>query len=150
MTRDLLHEELERLWLDRKFTCVFVTHNVREAVRLGDRVVMLTSRPGRVAEVYGDATHRAEEHDRDDSPDQRSFLDLAVGDKRYRLRPYERDCRPVRDIRVNKRDARASNLDGPAADIPPHAVGQADEVGHERRRGSRVNLGWRAELLEPA
>jgi NitT/TauT family transport system ATP-binding protein len=52
MTRDLLHEELERLWLTRKFTCVFVTHNVREAVRLGDRVVLLTSRPGRVAEVY--------------------------------------------------------------------------------------------------
>ncbi|HEY1737676.1 MAG TPA: ABC transporter ATP-binding protein [Acidimicrobiia bacterium] len=52
MTRDLLHEELERLWLARKFTCVFVTHNVREAVRLGDRVVLLTSRPGRVAETY--------------------------------------------------------------------------------------------------
>jgi NitT/TauT family transport system ATP-binding protein len=52
MTRDILHEELERLWLQRGFTCVFVTHNVREAVRLGDRVVLLTSRPGRVAEVY--------------------------------------------------------------------------------------------------
>jgi NitT/TauT family transport system ATP-binding protein len=52
MTRDILHEELERLWLTRGFTCVFVTHNVREAVRLGDRVVLLTSRPGRVADVY--------------------------------------------------------------------------------------------------
>src|SRR5213079_2373049 len=52
MTRDLLHEELERLWQQRNFTCVFVTHNVREAVRLGDRVVLLTSRPGRVAEIY--------------------------------------------------------------------------------------------------
>src|SRR4051812_34169493 len=52
MTRDLLHEELERLWQSRGFTCVFVTHNVREAVRLGDRVVLLTSRPGRVAEIY--------------------------------------------------------------------------------------------------
>lgn len=49
MTRDILHDELERLWRDRSLTVVFVTHNVREAVRLGDRVVVLTSRPGRVA-----------------------------------------------------------------------------------------------------
>lgn len=50
MTRDLLHEELERIWLDVGFTVLFVTHDVREAVRLGDRVAVLTSRPGRVAE----------------------------------------------------------------------------------------------------
>jgi len=49
MTRDLLHAELERLWVDRGFTVLFVTHNVREAVRLADRVLVLTSRPGRVA-----------------------------------------------------------------------------------------------------
>jgi NitT/TauT family transport system ATP-binding protein len=48
ITRDLLHDELERLWRDTQLTVVFVTHNVREAVRLGDRVVMLSSRPGRV------------------------------------------------------------------------------------------------------
>jgi NitT/TauT family transport system ATP-binding protein len=48
MTRDLLHDELERLWRDTHLTIVFVTHNVREAVRLGDRVVLLSSRPGRV------------------------------------------------------------------------------------------------------
>jgi NitT/TauT family transport system ATP-binding protein len=52
MTRDLLHDELERLWQARRFSVLFVTHNVREAVRLGDRVVLLTSRPGRVAETY--------------------------------------------------------------------------------------------------
>ena len=50
MTRDLLHDELERLWRDAGFSVVFVTHDVREAVRLGDRVVVLTSRPGSVAE----------------------------------------------------------------------------------------------------
>jgi NitT/TauT family transport system ATP-binding protein len=49
MTRDLLHDELERLWSDAAFTVLFVTHDVREAVRLGDRVLVLTSRPGRVA-----------------------------------------------------------------------------------------------------
>jgi NitT/TauT family transport system ATP-binding protein len=50
MTRDILHGELERLWLETGFTVLFVTHDVREAVRLGDRVDVLTSRPGRVAE----------------------------------------------------------------------------------------------------
>ena len=52
MTRDLLHDELERLWSDRTMTIIFVTHNVREAARLGDRIVLLSSRPGRVADVF--------------------------------------------------------------------------------------------------
>jgi NitT/TauT family transport system ATP-binding protein len=49
ITRDLLHEELERVWRATGRTIVFVTHNVREAARLGQRVVLLSSRPGRVA-----------------------------------------------------------------------------------------------------
>jgi NitT/TauT family transport system ATP-binding protein len=52
MTRDLLHDELERLWQERGFTVLFVTHNVREAARLGDRIVVLTSRPGQVAAEF--------------------------------------------------------------------------------------------------
>jgi len=52
MTRDLLHDELEGLWSTTSKTVVFVTHNVREAVRLGDRVVLLSSRPGRVAAEF--------------------------------------------------------------------------------------------------
>ena len=52
MTRDLLHAELERLWKERGLTILFVTHNVREASRLGDRIVLLTSRPGRVAATF--------------------------------------------------------------------------------------------------
>jgi NitT/TauT family transport system ATP-binding protein len=51
-TRDLLHDELERIWSDTGRTIIFVTHNVREAVRLGDRVVLLTFRPGRVKCEY--------------------------------------------------------------------------------------------------
>ena len=52
ITRDLLHDELERLWQATGLTVLFVTHNVREAVRLGDRVVLLSSRPGRVAAEF--------------------------------------------------------------------------------------------------
>ena len=52
MTRDLLHDELERIWSETGKTIVFVTHNVREAARLGDRIVLLTSRPGRVAAEF--------------------------------------------------------------------------------------------------
>ena len=48
ITRDRLHEELERIWTDTGLTVLFVTHNAREAVRLGDRVLVFTSRPGRV------------------------------------------------------------------------------------------------------
>jgi NitT/TauT family transport system ATP-binding protein len=52
MTRDLLHDEIERICADRTLTVLFVTHNVREAARLGDRVVLLSSRPGRVLAEY--------------------------------------------------------------------------------------------------
>jgi NitT/TauT family transport system ATP-binding protein len=52
MTRDLLHDELERIWREQELTVLFVTHNVREAVRLGDRVILLSSRPGRVIEDF--------------------------------------------------------------------------------------------------
>ena len=51
MTRDLLHDELDRVREGRNLTVLFVTHNVREAVRLGDRVVLLSSRPGRVVAI---------------------------------------------------------------------------------------------------
>jgi sulfonate transport system ATP-binding protein len=51
-TRDLLHDELERIWAQTGCTIIFVTHNVREAVRLGDRVVLFTFRPGRIKREY--------------------------------------------------------------------------------------------------
>ncbi len=51
-TRDLLHDELERIWAETGRTIIFVTHNVREAIRLGDRVALLTFRPGRVKREF--------------------------------------------------------------------------------------------------
>jgi NitT/TauT family transport system ATP-binding protein len=49
-TRLLLHEELLRLWTGSRRTVVFVTHDLEEAVLLGDRVIVLTGRPARVRE----------------------------------------------------------------------------------------------------
>ena len=66
MTRDLLHDELERICAERTLTVLFVTHNVREAARLGDRVVVLSSRPGRVIAEYSIPRHGAR---RIDSPE---------------------------------------------------------------------------------
>jgi NitT/TauT family transport system ATP-binding protein len=49
ITRDLLHDEMEKIWRGRSLTVLFVTHNASEAVRLGDRVIVFSSRPGSVA-----------------------------------------------------------------------------------------------------
>ncbi|WP_432165829.1 ABC transporter ATP-binding protein [Streptomyces sp. bgisy031] len=52
ITRDVLHEELTRVWGERKLTVLFVTHNVREAVRLGQRVVLMAGSPGRIVRAW--------------------------------------------------------------------------------------------------
>ncbi|MER5640683.1 ABC transporter ATP-binding protein [Kitasatospora sp. NPDC002227] len=52
ITRDVLHDEITRIWQERRLTILFVTHNVREAVRLAQRVVLLSSRPGRVRKEW--------------------------------------------------------------------------------------------------
>jgi NitT/TauT family transport system ATP-binding protein len=57
-TRDRLHDELERIWDETGQTIIFVTHNVREAVRLGDRVVVMGYRPGRIKREFRIALER--------------------------------------------------------------------------------------------
>jgi NitT/TauT family transport system ATP-binding protein len=47
-TREILQGEVERIWSATRKTVIFVTHNVREAVRLADRVVLMGTRPGRI------------------------------------------------------------------------------------------------------
>ncbi|MFC5287519.1 ABC transporter ATP-binding protein [Actinokineospora guangxiensis] len=52
ITRDVLQGELLRVWETTGTAVVFVTHDVREAVRLGQRVVLLSSKPGRVVQEW--------------------------------------------------------------------------------------------------
>ncbi|WP_190815501.1 ABC transporter ATP-binding protein [Saccharopolyspora pogona] len=52
ITRDVLQSELLRVWESTGAAVMFVTHDVREAVRLGQRVVLLSSRPGRVVQEW--------------------------------------------------------------------------------------------------
>ncbi|MEU3351049.1 ABC transporter ATP-binding protein [Streptomyces sp. NPDC037389] len=69
ITRDVLHHELTRIWSETSLSVLFVTHNVREAVRLGQRVVLLSSRPGRVVREWTV-----------DIPQPRRIEDAAVAD----------------------------------------------------------------------
>lgn len=47
-TRTLLHEQLQRVWWETRHTCLFVTHSVGEAVRLADRILVMSAHPGRI------------------------------------------------------------------------------------------------------
>ncbi len=70
ITRDVLHDEVERVAAEQHLTTIFVTHNVREAARLGDRIVLLSSRPGRVSAEFGVPVERPR---RIESPDVSSI-----------------------------------------------------------------------------
>jgi NitT/TauT family transport system ATP-binding protein len=70
LTRDKLHAELESIWAATRKTVLFVTHNVREAVALGDRVVVFSPRPGRIVREF-----------RIDLPRPRSLEDHALVDQ---------------------------------------------------------------------
>jgi NitT/TauT family transport system ATP-binding protein len=59
-TRELLMEDFVRLLTDGAMGAVYVTHNLEEAVRLADRIVVLSRRPGRIREVVPIAMTRAE------------------------------------------------------------------------------------------
>ena len=52
LTRDQLYDDIQRIWQESGKTIVFVTHNVREAVCLGDRVVLMAAGPGRITQMF--------------------------------------------------------------------------------------------------
>jgi NitT/TauT family transport system ATP-binding protein len=52
LTREQLYQDMQRIWQERRKTILFVTHNVREAVCLGTRVVVFSPHPGRIREQF--------------------------------------------------------------------------------------------------
>jgi NitT/TauT family transport system ATP-binding protein len=51
LTREQMRIDLEKLWLERRHTTIFITHGISEAVALADRVVVMTPRPGRIDSI---------------------------------------------------------------------------------------------------
>jgi NitT/TauT family transport system ATP-binding protein len=51
-TRLILHRELEEIWMKTRKTILFITHNIREAVVLSDRVLVMSTRPGRIKKQF--------------------------------------------------------------------------------------------------
>ncbi len=64
-TREIMYHELQEIWFATKKTIILVTHNVREAVCLGDRVLVMTARPGKIKKEFNI-----------DLPRPRTFSDL--------------------------------------------------------------------------
>lgn len=52
MLRELMQDDLLRLWADGRRTSIFATHSLDEAILLADRIALMTHRPGRICEVY--------------------------------------------------------------------------------------------------
>jgi NitT/TauT family transport system ATP-binding protein len=50
-TRSIMQQELLRVWSAERRTVIFITHNIEEAILLGDRVVVMTARPGRIKDI---------------------------------------------------------------------------------------------------
>jgi len=48
LTRRRMQDELLQLWSDTRFTVLFVTHSIAEAIRIGSRILLLSPHPGRV------------------------------------------------------------------------------------------------------
>jgi len=84
LTRDRLHVELETMWASTRKTVVFVTHNVREAVALGDRVLVFSPRPGRLVREF-----------RIELPRPRSLEDHALVDQAKEVMSVLRDAMGV-------------------------------------------------------
>jgi len=95
-TREDLYEQLSEIWERTGKTIVFVTHNVREAVCLGDRVVVLSGRPGRVRSEFNIRIARPRFPDDADVARTAQQIAGAMKDDRIRARQeeYDEDWRP--------------------------------------------------------
>lgn len=84
MTRDQMNLELQRIWLAAGATVILVTHSINEAVFLGDRIVLLSPRPGRIHKTYVSPFSRPRDLDVQSTPE---FQEI-VRDIRHELNGF--------------------------------------------------------------
>ncbi|HEX9800426.1 MAG TPA: ABC transporter ATP-binding protein [Thermoanaerobaculia bacterium] len=72
-TRAVLQQELMRIWRDHRHTVVHVTHDIEEAILLGDRVLVMSGRPGRILEILAVPLPRPREPRAMDRPEIRDL-----------------------------------------------------------------------------
>jgi NitT/TauT family transport system ATP-binding protein len=58
LTRETMNNEMQRIWMETRQTILLITHSISEAIFLGDRVIVMTSRPGRIAEIVSSDMQR--------------------------------------------------------------------------------------------
>ena len=78
-TRDEMNLLIQRIWMDTGKTIVFITHNIAEAIFLGDRIVVLSPRPGRLSRIFPIDFERPRQLDLVTQP---HFIELLVEIKR--------------------------------------------------------------------
>lgn len=80
LTRARLQIELQRIWAHEKISMVLVTHDVDEAVLLGDRIIVLAPRPGRVARIFDVTVPRPRSRSSDDLVHTRNEILRTLGE----------------------------------------------------------------------
>jgi NitT/TauT family transport system ATP-binding protein len=115
-TRSHMHQLLQRVWLRDRKTVVFVTHDVREALVLGDRVIVMAARPGRVLQDLEVGLPRPRD------PDDEALVDMS---RRIRdeLRRAEGAGAPARAAEGEGEDDERVAAEGARRDGPPPPVG---------------------------
>jgi NitT/TauT family transport system ATP-binding protein len=126
-TRSHMHQLLQRIWLRDRKTVVFVTHDVREALVLGDRVVVMAARPGRVLQDLEVRLARPRD------PDDGALVEMS---RRIRdeLRRAE-DAGAEGERPARERAARAGGSGREVAEAPRTEADDADVDSDRSRRG---------------
>ena len=78
MTREQLYGDLQGIWAKHRKTILFVTHNVREAVCLGDRVILFSRSPGKIEEQFEIPLPRPRDMNSPDLPKFTATIDRAL------------------------------------------------------------------------
>jgi NitT/TauT family transport system ATP-binding protein len=92
-TRRLLQEELLRIWEANRITVIFITHSMEEAVLLGDRVVLMSARPGKIQEIVPVPLARPRSADVDRVSQSEEFVEI-TSHLWTRLRDMQHDLVP--------------------------------------------------------